>query len=83
MRGIAEVRANSRQEPIQRCSGLLAALSRSAPPRVLQCIFHSRLAEVLTCIALVMRSAAQPEILNRVFAARRPGLHMVELQTAT
>ena len=49
------------------------------PPGVLHRCFHTRFAEVLPRVPLIVSAAAQAEILNRAFSSHRPRVHVVEL----
>src|SRR6188768_3677404 len=67
-------------------SGLVSdcPVSASTPrPCALHDGFHTRFAEVLPCVALIVSAAAQAKILNRALATLRPRIHVVELEAAT
>src|SRR6187431_62048 len=63
----------------------IAPLSGStpSPPGALHAGFHTRFAEVLPRVALIVSAAAQAKILNRALATLRPRIHVVELEAAT
>src|SRR6188768_1029826 len=50
------------------------------PPGVLHGCLHTRFAEVLPRIALIVSAAAQAKILHRALATQSPRFHMVELE---
>jgi len=73
----------SPQDPREAASAIARLPRLSAlPPRALSGSFHASFAIILPRVTLIMRAAAQPKILDRVLAAHRPRLHMVELQAA-
>src|SRR6478609_4997711 len=53
------------------------------PPSALHDGFHTRFAEVLPRVPLIVSAAAQAKILDRALAAHRPRIHVVELEAAT
>ena len=70
-RQLHDVLAFGRKAPVARCS-------RASHRRL-----HTRGAEALPRIPLIVSSTTQSQILNRALAAQRPGLDVVELQAPT